>query len=215
MKDYVLFVHGVYRKDDLVFYKKLCRGKTKVAVDGGLSFFKKAKIEPDLIIGDMDSATFTPTSSPKTRLVSFPVRKDKTDSQLAIEYCIKQGAGKIDLVQPSVGEPDHFVGNILLPLSGKVIRWGKSGGEFRIVGKSYEARFVANGKVAFSNCKGDIVSVMPFSRTITLTCSGTEYNVSDAHVARGDTRALRNRISTRRAMFSIKGEALVWRIFSR
>ena len=215
MKDYVLFVHGRYRKDDLAFYKKLCRGKTKVAVDGGLSFFKKAKITPDLIIGDMDSATFTSTSFSKTRLISFPVRKDKTDSQLAIEYCIKRGAGKIDLVQPSVGEPDHFIGNILLPMSGKVIRWAKGGGEFRIISKSYEARFVADGMVTFSNCKGDIVSIMPFSRAITLICSGTEYDVSGVRILRGHTRALRNRISARRAMFSIKGQALVWRISSR
>ena len=100
-------------------------------------------------------------------------------------------------------------------MSGKVTQWAKSGGEFRIVGKSYEARFIADGEAVFSNCKGDIVSVMPFSRTITLTCSGTEYDVSGVRIARGDTRALRNRISTRRAVFSIKGRALVWRIFSR
>ncbi len=215
MKDYVLFVHGKYRKDDLAFYKKLCRGKIKVAVDGGLSFFTKAEIVPDLIIGDMDSATFTPTLPSKTRLVSFPVRKDKTDSHLAIEYCIKQGAGKIDLVQPSVGEPDHFVGNILLPMAGKVVKWARSGGEFRIVGRSYEARFVANGKAAFSDCKGDVVSVMPFSRTVTLTCSGTEYDVSGVRILRGDTRALRNRISARRAVFSIEGQALIWRMFGK
>ena len=215
MRSCILFVHGQYRTADLAFYKKLCRGKFKVAVDGGLSFFRKTEIIPDLFIGDMDSAATPRGISLKTKVLTFPRRKDKVDSQLAVEHCIQQGAKKIDLVQPSVGQPDHFVGNILLPMSRRVTAWAKAGGELRLLGETYEARFLCDSRTVFSGHNGDVVSVMPFSRSIRLTCSGTDYDVSEVRISRGDTRALRNRISARRAVFSVKGQALVWRIFSR
>ncbi len=215
MKDVVLFVAGRYRSEHLNFYKKLCCSKTKVAVDGGYSFFKKSGITPDLVIGDMDSAVRLPRLSAKTRVITFPQRKDKTDSQLAVEYCIEQGAKTIDMVTPSVGQPDHFVANLLLPTNRMVSAWAKRGGRFRIVSHTYEVSYVAHGKVSFSNCVNQIVSVTPLSRQIVLSCEGTDYDVAITRIPRGHTRALRNRIVARRAIFTIKGEALVWRLYGK
>lgn len=212
MKDYVLFVHGTYRRDDLPAFKKLCRGKVKVAVDGGFSFFKKASLKPDIIIGDMDSVTGLPRLSAKTIVVGFPSRKDKTDSQLAVEYCIGQGARSIVLVQPSVGQSDHYVGNILLPTLSGVSGWAKKGGQFKIVSRSAEIHFVSDGTVTLTGVQGNTVSVIPLSRQIVLSCDGTDFDTEKARISRGQTRGLRNRVTARRAVFAIKGEALVWRL---
>jgi len=213
MKDVVLFVAGSYRSEHLSFYKKLCRAKTRVAVDGGYSFFKKSGITPDLVIGDMDSTVGLPRLPAKTKVITFPPRKDKTDSQLAVEYCIEQGAKTIDMVTPSVGQPDHFVANLLLPTSRAAFAWAKRGGRFRIVSHTYEVSYVVDGEVSFSNCVNQTVSVTPLSKQIVLSCKGTDYDVAVTSIPRGHTRALRNRIIVRRAIFTIKGEALVWRLF--
>ncbi|UCG62150.1 MAG: hypothetical protein JSV52_02370 [Candidatus Zixiibacteriota bacterium] len=142
MKKCILFVHGTYGKSDLPFYKKLCRSKFKIAVDGGYAFFKKAGIIPDLVIGDMDSVFSLQDMPSKTSVLTFPARKDKTDSQLAVEYCIEQGVRTIDLVMPSVNQPDHYMANLLLPTLKSVSSWVKAGGRFKVINKAYEAHFL-------------------------------------------------------------------------
>ncbi|UCD64682.1 MAG: thiamine diphosphokinase [Candidatus Zixiibacteriota bacterium] len=214
MKQFVLFLHGRYRQADLPFYKKLCRSKIKVAVNGGLSFFRKAGIVPDMLVGDLDSADrHLQNLSPKTEVLTFPRRKNKTDSQLAVEHFIARKARRIDMVVPALGQPDHFAANLLLPTLAGVSAWAKRGGRFRIISRAYEVAYVVDGEVSFSGCIGHIVSLTPLSRQIVLSCEGTEYDVSGARIPRGHTRALRNRIDARRAVFRIKGEVLVWHLF--
>ncbi|MFQ5454427.1 MAG: thiamine diphosphokinase, partial [Candidatus Zixiibacteriota bacterium] len=55
MNDFIIFLNGQYKTTELSFYKKLCRGKIKIAADGGLNFFKKSKTKPHILIGDLDS----------------------------------------------------------------------------------------------------------------------------------------------------------------
>ena len=215
MKNAVLFVRGAYRKEHLSFYKRLCRARTKVAVDGGYAFFKKTGLVPDLIIGDLDSAKGLPRKlHSRTTVVTFPVKKDKTDSQLALEYCIEQGARRIDIVMPSVGEMDHYFGNVFLLTASNVARWVEQGGRVRIVNAAFELHYLKNRKLTLRDCTGDTVSVIPLSRRVVLTCSGTEYNVKSAAVSRGQSRPMRNRITAKRAVFSIDGEALLFHMFS-
>lgn len=212
MKDVILFVAGRYRSDHLAFYRKLCRSKTKIAVDGGHSFFKKAGLAPDLVIGDLDSMARLPDLTARTKVLSFPARKDKTDSQLAVEYCIDQGATTIDLVTPSVGQPDHFTANLLLPTHRRITDWARRGGRFRVVSHNFQVSYLIDGEVSFPDCAGHTVSVIPLSKQIILSCEGTDYDVAAARIPRGQTRALRNRIVSRRATYRIKGEALVFRL---
>jgi thiamine pyrophosphokinase len=163
-----------------------------------------------MVIGDMDSAFSLPDLPSKTTLLTFPTRKDKTDSQLAVEYCIEQGAKAIDLVMPSVGQTDHFVANILLATLKSVSAWAKAGGKFRILNKAYNIDYLYDSSLTFNNRGGDIVSVVPLSSRIVLDCRGTDYDVKGARIARGHTQGLRNKITSRRATFSVKGEALLW-----
>jgi len=210
MKDAVLFVAGRYRSDSIDFYKKLCRSKTKIAVNGGFSFFRRSGITPDLVIGDLDSTMKLPGLPSKTKVITFPSRKDKTDSQLAVEYCIEQGARAIDIVSPTVGQADHFIANLLLPTYRPITFWAKRGGKFRVVSKDYQISYVIDGRVTFANRKKQTVSIVPLSKQIVLSCEGTDYDVAAARISRGHTRALRNRIVSQRAAFTVKGEALIW-----
>ena len=43
-KKYILFLNNRYPAGDNNFYLKLLKGKTTVAVDGGITFFRKNKI---------------------------------------------------------------------------------------------------------------------------------------------------------------------------
>ena len=209
MKHCVLFLPGPYRRDHLEFYRKLSRGKTKVAVDGGYAFFRRTGAFPDLLIGDFDSMQREPSGLPaRTKVIAFPRNKDKTDLQLALEYCLNHGARSIDIASPHVGEIDHFLGNIMLM---RLVTPRGGGQQIRIVNYQHEIRLLVDSRVSFINCVGDTVSVVPMSATVTLTCRGMAYPALELRLKCGQSRALRNEITAKRASVAVKGEALVIR----
>lgn len=214
MKKYVLFLNGAYRAEDITFYKRISRGTVKVAVDGGHVYFEKSKQAPDLVIGDLDSARHIPKKLfEQGKVLLFPADKDKTDAYLALEYAIKAGAKEIDLVMPSMTEPDHVLGAMMLLVRSDVGSWGRKGGKLRLLNRSFEMVYLNSGTKTFTGFKGDQLSVVPLT-TIKLTCAGTEYKCRDLAIRRGDSRPLRNRISSARASVRVRGEAFVFHLFS-
>lgn len=215
MKGCVIFVRGSYRRDSLSFYKKLCRGKYLVAANGGSAFFKKSGKIPHLIIGDLDSATsLAQITGPKTKLIRHSPRKDKTDSALALEYCLSAGFSEIDIAMPSFGEPDHFLGTLLLPTQRKLVQKHKNS-KVRIISHKFESRFLCDDSLTITGGNGDTLSIFPLSERVWLTCSGTEYIATDLLLTPGQTAGLRNRIRSNRACLSVRGKALVIRQFRR
>ncbi|MDH3891031.1 MAG: thiamine diphosphokinase [candidate division Zixibacteria bacterium] len=216
MKRWVLFLPGLYRKKQIGFYRKLCGAARLVAVDGGCRFFAASGLTPSLIIGDLDSVKSIPTQfRDKAELLRFPVNKDKSDLQLAFEHCLAQKARQIDIVNPSIGQVDHFLGNLmLLGLFNKRL---KSSGDVRvrIVNVDYEILWLHDTKRSIVNCVGDGLSVLPMSASIKLSCRGTEYPAERLRVRRGHTQSLRNRITAKRASIGVEGEALVVHYFSK
>jgi thiamine pyrophosphokinase len=185
-----------------------------VAADGGYAFFRRSGLLPDLLIGDLDSVGRVRTNlSAKTKVISFPVRKDQTDGQLALDYCLDEGFQSIDLVSPTVGDIDHHLGNIAL-LHRAAERDRGTGRKDRLVNHKCEIRLLVDSSISFTRAQGDVVSVIPQSRSIVLGCSGMEYKAGGGRLSRGDSRGLRNRVSAARAAVSIRGEALIVRLFS-
>jgi len=214
MKDYVMFLPGRYPTEHTEFYKELAEGKYKIAVDAGYKFFQKAEISPDILIGDFDSLKKIPRDlPPQTKVKPFPQTKDKTDTELALEYCLQTGATRIDIVMPTIGEPDHFAANLLLLTLGAPSGRGSFRADVRIVHPEYEISYVQNGKREFVGAMGDTVSVIPLTNQIILSCAGTKYDCKHKMVKRGQTMATRNMIVEPAANFLISGQALVFRTF--
>lgn len=210
MKRAVAFLHGVYRSRDLDFYRILAARATTLAVDGGYSFFRKAGLSPDILIGDFDSLKRIPRDLPAgTQVIRHPARKDKTDAHLALDYCLERGTRRIDLVMPDWGEFDHALGVILLLGLDSIKSAGGRGRKVRIVSPDYEIRLIHNSSTTFTDCVGDTVSVAPLASALRLTCTGTDYNVRNARLEFGDSRGLRNRITAKRAVFRLVGKGLV------
>ncbi len=214
MKDCVLFLHGRYSAKHFSFYRSLCIGRFKVAVDGGYRFFARSGLVPDLLIGDFDSLKRIPKDiSPKTEVLTYPVDKDMTDTHLALEYCLEHRAKRIDIVQPSIGEPDHFTANLmLLTLAERYKRRGYAP-KVRLLNSDGEIRYINSGTEVFERAVGNMVSVIPLSKSVEMTCTGTAFDVCRRRILRGQTLASRNRIVLKRAIFRLKGEGLIFRLF--
>jgi len=215
MKNYILFLNGKYNTKDINFYKHLCDQKITVAVDGGFSFFKKARMIPDILIGDMDSVKGKPyITNPEIKLILFPPKKNETDSQLAVEYCIKNNAQSIDIIMPSVGEWDHCLGNLMLLTNEKILKATQQSKKIKIINKNLELFYLKDNQLIFSNYKNNIISVIPFSKSIILNSYGMEYHAENLKIKRGHSHSLRNRIKTKRAKIIVQGEAFVIHEFS-
>lgn len=215
MKKCVLFLTGRYTARDLPLYRKLSRGCFKVAVDGGFRFFLLSGLTPDLLIGDFDSlGKVSRRLSDRTEVLVFPVDKDKTDCELALDYCLEHGARHVDIVQPSLGDPDHFLANLFL-LTRVGTKSAARTPQLGLIGPTFEAFFVSDSRIRFSGAKGSTVSIIPVSGSIRLSCRGTAFDVESARIIRGQTRPTRNRLIAAESTFEIAGQAFVIRLFPR
>jgi thiamine pyrophosphokinase len=212
MNRYALFLAGRYYERDFPLYRKLARSRIRVAVDGGYRYFARSKTFPHLLIGDLDSLGGIPAGlSSRTEVVVHPTRKDRTDTELALDHALKAGATEIDIIQPTIGDPDHFLANLYL-LSRKIDSGRSKSVRLRLVGPRFEAFYLENGSHRFERAKDSTVSVIPVSASIKLSWTGTAYDVRRVLVKRGQTRSTRNRILSGRATVRVDGEAFLIRL---
>lgn len=209
---FVLCLHGRYPRNYLDFYRHLLTGGRTVAVDGGLELFRLLRQPPDMLVGDMDSVGSLKSSLlARTELLKFRVDKDKTDSQLAIEIAIERGARFIDILMPSPGEADHYLGNILLLTSRRLTARLGHEVNIRIACHRGEFRFLSDTRLQISRGAGSFLSVIPVSARIQLDLQGMRYSASNLSLPRGSSGGLRNEIVAQQASVSVRGEAICYR----
>lgn len=216
MKQFILFLHGKYGVRDVSHYRSLCKGKRTVAVDGGYEFFKRAKLIPEILIGDFDSLKPKLEKLPaKIQIVRHPEAKDRTDAEIAVDHCIANGAERIELVQPSFGEPDQFMGNMMLLTQYALHKRNPSYVCLCILNREYEAFAIRDGRYWIKGKPGEMISIIPMSDQIKLSWSGTSYDVDKVVIERGESRALRNTFRSKKAEIRINGLALLVHQFGR
>ncbi|MCP4764082.1 MAG: thiamine diphosphokinase [archaeon] len=216
-KSYILFLNNKYStKDNNYFLKKLNR-KTTIAVDGGIRFFRKNKIKPDILIGDFDSA---PKLSKKylnnIEVLKYPTEKDKTDSQLAVELALERGAQKIEICGAlSKSEIDHTLGNIfLLDL---VNRFKKKSNKKQndilafLSDSSKRIFLLGNNSIQINGKPGSYISIIPVQNNSKIKFSGLVYPppADDKKLFIGDSLTLRNQFKNKRAKIEVSGKIII------
>ncbi len=84
-----------------------------ITVDGATNILLKTNLTPNLIIGDMDSINKkTLKKFNKVKKIKYPKNKNKTDLELALNYCKKYK--ETILLLESNGRLDHFLNAIEL-----------------------------------------------------------------------------------------------------
>ncbi|MBI3544513.1 MAG: thiamine diphosphokinase [Deltaproteobacteria bacterium] len=156
-----------------------------IAVDGGLSHFKKIKLKPALWVGDGDSASKTDLKKLKCRKVKLPRAKDYSDLEYALHLAGKaflegEWEGDIVLLGAQGGRFDHDIGALL-----SVQHWmedmARATGVARCPGVvSYGPHgmwLAVMNEVAFHQPKGAPFSVLALGRGPRLTISGARYKL--------------------------------------
>ena len=117
MDDYaVLVVNGSIK--DIDFYKDILdNAKIVVASDGAANILYRYSKDIDYIIGDLDSISDEVLLYYKNKDVvvkRYPVKKDKTDSEISIDEIYNMGIKKIVMIGAKGDRTDHFIANLNL-----------------------------------------------------------------------------------------------------
>ena len=88
--------------------RELVEADQLVAVDGGLRHCASLEVWPTILIGDLDSAPSELIDEARSRDIAvhaFPVDKDATDLELAMDLALESGATAVTVVAPFGGRP--------------------------------------------------------------------------------------------------------------
>ena len=209
MKRAIIFVNGnlsnigqaknIIKKEDCL-----------IAADGAAEHIIKLGLVPNVIIGDMDSISQNLLGQSRlspTILIKYPTKKDKTDFELAVDYCLENKFEEIIIFGILGDRIDHFIANIFLITK---IQSEKRSIKIKIIEDKKET-YVLNEKIAISGQVDDELSIIPISSKLEgVVTNGLEYKLDNETLSLGSTRGISNVFN--RSLITIKvkkGVALV------
>lgn len=149
-----------------------------IAADNGLSLLHRFNINPDLIIGDMDSVTPSLLQNyHNIPLNRYPVKKDFTDSELCIQKAVSMNPKKIILLAMTGNYFDHSYASII-----NLFRNYQSGIQMEII-TSNSVIFPVMEKMSLLQMKGRRFSLFPLCPVTQFTIVGARYSFSKKDLA--------------------------------
>ena len=142
-----------------------------IAADSGLDRAREAGLTPELIVGDFDSLADKGSLSlyEKEHILQFPVDKDATDTEIALDMAFERGPGRVVLAGGGGGRLDHLIGLVSL------FRRDPSPDEWHTAGES-AFRLKSGEECGFKTSRGAIVSVFPlFERSGGMSSKGLKW----------------------------------------
>jgi thiamine pyrophosphokinase len=204
----VIFANGKIENHDEI--AALMRSDDYViAADGGAEHCQVLNVNPDAVIGDMDS--ITPLLLEKLRkigakIVSYPPDKDKTDLELAISYAQQIGADEIMLLGILGGRLDMSLANIHLLAKEE---WNNI--SITVIEGMDTAYIISPGDLLLLAGKtGNKVSLIPLSGKVDgVFTKGLRWKLHDDVLYFGDTRGVSNELSTHTGEIKIRSGKLL------
>lgn len=151
-----------------------------ICADSGYDRAKEFGITPSIVLGDMDSTKYG--DIPEEKII-YPVRKDFTDSELAVNFAVEKGFSKILLFGMTGTRMDHTLANISLlsRLKNAVI-----------IDNNNEIYYL-DGEISLKGKKGDIISIIPFMGDVLgVTTQGLDYPLENSAVKYGTSLGVSN-----------------------
>lgn len=142
-----------------------------IAADGGTRHALALGKIPNIIIGDLDSATFDlrPLTDKGAQVIRFSSDKNETDLELAIAHALSLNPEQVIIIAALGGRLDQTLGNISLlsDLRLSTLRHAQGGAlDFRL-DDGIEEVFFCHGKCEINGAAGDLVSLIPWQGEVT------------------------------------------------
>ncbi len=191
------YYHGLVEESDFV----LC-------VNGGTGHALALGLEPDTIIGDLDS--LHPSDREKidqnyTQLIGHPAEKDKSDLELALDHAVSLKPAEILIIGALGGARyDHaFINTLLLyvPL--------RNGISARIIDERQEI-IMARKEAIITGSKGAYISLFALTNEVSgIVTEGLKYALNGESLSYASTRGLSNELTAEQAKITFKSGLLL------
>ena len=216
MSQIVNIVSGGRIGDRDFFRKRICGMENCLIVccDGGVRHLYQTEIKPDVIIGDMDSidpAHLESYSHQDVKIIKYPVSKDFTDTELALDYAINFKPEAIYIWGALGGRLDHTLANVFLLEKTKALPI-----KTYLIDEYCEV-FLLSGDVTINESAGQTVSLIALRPQVEgITLFGFLYPLDDATLRMGQSLAVSNVIKGDEAKISVcSGSLLVIRYWQK
>ncbi|HEY6540469.1 MAG TPA: thiamine diphosphokinase [Ktedonobacteraceae bacterium] len=203
----VIFAGGTYRPGT-ASQKALASADMVIAADSGAATALRLGHVPAYIVGDFDSLNAQLVEQLRARgsqIISASVEKDETDTELAVQLAIEQGATHITLLGALGGDRfDHTIANVLLLAGFDTI-------PIQIIdGPSTCWLLRGPGHTSIEGQVGDLLSLLPLTADANgIRTHGLYYPLNGETLRFGKPRGVSNMISGEQAEVSLEGGMLL------
>jgi thiamine pyrophosphokinase len=203
----VVFVNGEVR-DYATLARWLRPGDHLIGADGGTRHILALNLMPAAVVGDLDSLeaeTVAELISQGVDVERYPVAKDQTDLELAIERALRSGADEILLLGALGGRLDQTLANLLILAQRP---WPVP---LRLAEGNQLAQVLRSGEsLTLHAAPGSTISAIPLSPVVTgITYVGLEYPLYEATLTLGSTRGVSNVVASSPATVTIRAGLLL------
>lgn len=216
IKKTALIISSGIINDYSILKKYLDVSDTVICADGGIRHARLTNIIPDIVLGDFDSTCdedFDYINNNTIKILKHPIEKDKSDTELAIDYAISLGVTDVILTGFSGSRLDHMTSNIFLlkymhdnNIIGLLV---DENNEIRLIDKHITLFKDDVSNMEFS-CK---VSLLPLTPVVTgVTTKGLSYPLYNATLNMSSTYGISNEFTGDKASVVInEGLLLVFK----
>jgi thiamine pyrophosphokinase len=184
-----------------------------VCADGGLNHAARLGLDPQLIVGDFDSADPAPLAAALAAPERYTVRryqhetKLETDTELAVLAALDRGATRLVITGALGGRWDHSLANVFLLAHPRL-----AGQDVRIITADTELRLLRGPATrTLDGWAGDTVSLLALSPVAEgITTTGLHYPLTAEALHLGLGRGISNVLDTPPAAVTLaRGDLLV------
>lgn len=199
----VIFVGGTLQPGKAV-HAAIASADLVIAADSGAVAALQYGCTPAIIVGDFDSLDpLTPQKLQEqgSRIIRAAIEKDETDSELAIQTAIEQGASAITILGWQGGARfDHTMANILLLA-------GYESAPIRLINGPSACWLVRGpGRTTIDGQVDDLLSLLPLTGEATgVRTEGLYYPLHGETLHFGKPRGLSNVLTQEHAEVSLEG----------
>ena len=158
-----------------------------IAVDSGVEHLFKLSLDPNTLIGDLDSISENSLDKVKKNgvdIIAFNSNKDQTDFELALNYLEVVENSIIYIIGGESGEIDHLLSIFLLIPSKSFFE--------NIIWVYGDKKIIFRQKLKLNVKKMSKFSIIPLSDLSNLSIDGAEWNLENKNIQFGETTTLRN-----------------------
>jgi thiamine pyrophosphokinase len=178
-----------------------------ISADSGARHCRAMGIVPDIVIGDfdsIDSGDYSRLEAAGAEMLTFPVEKDMTDSELAVETAINRGCSRVILLGAVGSRLDHSISNLFL-----LKKLHKANVEGIIADEKNEIRLIS-GNIRLKRQEGAYVSLLPIAGNASgVTTRGLYYPLDGAVLELGSSLGISNMFVEDEAYVEVKDGLLL------